>query len=473
MTIKEREALSGVQRATIRYYEQQGLLSPARLSNGYREYGENELTALLRIRLLRSVDVSIEELRALQRGERELSETLRFKMAELERGSRDAADARELCRRIFEDNAEYSTLDAKGYLEAARPAPASDISAEAEPHPWLRLFARSFDEGLYYLIWLLLLWLTSDGSAFYMLRTGGLVTALITLVFTLLFEPLMLTAFGTTLGKAIFGIRVESASGGRLSYAEAARRTWGVLLRGLGLGLPVYTLIRQYRSYRACVDREPLPWDDGVNYTFKDVRAWRVLAYIAATVAVGLAGFGIMTLDMLPPNRGPLTVAEFAQNYNSLAELYDMDSAGRLTTEGAFAEFGEGAYYERYDVFNQPTGSDFTYSFKDGSVRTVSLTYESRDGGWIMGVSDRLLLAALALTDTDGARLANDDRDAMIDAINTHRLESFSYEDERISIVCSVEYSGYIPFPEADTLMPNEEGEPCSYNISFVLTALR
>ena len=38
MTIKEVEAHTGLARANIRYYESQGLISPVRRENGYREY---------------------------------------------------------------------------------------------------------------------------------------------------------------------------------------------------------------------------------------------------------------------------------------------------------------------------------------------------------------------------------------------------------------------------------------------------
>ena len=40
MTIKEIEALSGMSRANIRYYETEGFLSPERRENGYRDYSE-------------------------------------------------------------------------------------------------------------------------------------------------------------------------------------------------------------------------------------------------------------------------------------------------------------------------------------------------------------------------------------------------------------------------------------------------
>ena len=50
MTIKELEQATGMTRANIRFYEQEGLLSPARSPNGYRDYSGEELHTLERIR---------------------------------------------------------------------------------------------------------------------------------------------------------------------------------------------------------------------------------------------------------------------------------------------------------------------------------------------------------------------------------------------------------------------------------------
>ena len=65
MTIKEIEELTGLARANIRFYEREGLISPERMSNGYRNYSNDDLQVLLRIKLLRSLNVSIEEIKSL------------------------------------------------------------------------------------------------------------------------------------------------------------------------------------------------------------------------------------------------------------------------------------------------------------------------------------------------------------------------------------------------------------------------
>jgi hypothetical protein len=43
---------TGVSRRLLRYYEEQGLLRPVRLANGYREYSETDVAAVQHIRAL-------------------------------------------------------------------------------------------------------------------------------------------------------------------------------------------------------------------------------------------------------------------------------------------------------------------------------------------------------------------------------------------------------------------------------------
>jgi DNA-binding transcriptional MerR regulator len=46
---------TGVSERLLRYYEEQGLLRPARLPNGYREYAESDVTTVAHIRALLDV----------------------------------------------------------------------------------------------------------------------------------------------------------------------------------------------------------------------------------------------------------------------------------------------------------------------------------------------------------------------------------------------------------------------------------
>jgi len=49
MRIGELAARTGVSRRLLRYYEEQGLLTPSRAVNGYREYGQPHVDVVLQI----------------------------------------------------------------------------------------------------------------------------------------------------------------------------------------------------------------------------------------------------------------------------------------------------------------------------------------------------------------------------------------------------------------------------------------
>lgn len=64
--IGEAAKLTGVSAANIRFYEQQDLLpGPTRQDNDYRVYGQGDLHRLRFIRVCRSLDMSLTEVRAL------------------------------------------------------------------------------------------------------------------------------------------------------------------------------------------------------------------------------------------------------------------------------------------------------------------------------------------------------------------------------------------------------------------------
>ena len=73
MNIKDAERLSGVSVRNIRFYEQKGLLKPARnAENDYREYSEEDIRRLQLIRALRMVDMPLEQIREVVDGKMEL-----------------------------------------------------------------------------------------------------------------------------------------------------------------------------------------------------------------------------------------------------------------------------------------------------------------------------------------------------------------------------------------------------------------
>ncbi|NGO72901.1 MerR family transcriptional regulator [Streptomyces boncukensis] len=63
MLIGELSRRTGVSRRLLRYYEAQGLLEAERGANGYREYGEESVVTVRRIRALLRAGLSTEVIR--------------------------------------------------------------------------------------------------------------------------------------------------------------------------------------------------------------------------------------------------------------------------------------------------------------------------------------------------------------------------------------------------------------------------
>lgn len=118
MKINEVEALVGITKKNIRFYEEKGLLSPSRNSeNGYRDYGQAEVDVLRRIKLLRKLGVPIEEIRRMQEGTQTVGDGMRRHLVTLERERQNIDEAVRLCALLKDKEMPLSQLDAQSVLE--------------------------------------------------------------------------------------------------------------------------------------------------------------------------------------------------------------------------------------------------------------------------------------------------------------------------------------------------------------------
>ena len=117
MKINEVEVLAGIAKKNIRFYEEQGLLSPRRNpENGYRDYGEEDVLVLRRIRLLRKLDVPIDEIRLMLSGSHTVGDGMRRHLISLERQQRNLQQAMELCQELAYQDIPISQLDTESLL---------------------------------------------------------------------------------------------------------------------------------------------------------------------------------------------------------------------------------------------------------------------------------------------------------------------------------------------------------------------
>lgn len=101
MKINEVEALAGITKKNIRFYEEQGLLSPKRnAENGYRDYGDEEVQILRCIKLLRKIGIPIEEIRQMLGGTHTVGDGMRRHLVSLEREQRNLQQSIALCQQL-------------------------------------------------------------------------------------------------------------------------------------------------------------------------------------------------------------------------------------------------------------------------------------------------------------------------------------------------------------------------------------
>lgn len=118
MKINEVEALVGITKKNIRFYEEKGLLSPNRNSeNGYRDYGEAEVAALRQIKLMRKLGVPIEEIRRMQQGAQTVGDGMRRHLITLEREQQNLEESVRLCKLLQARTEPLSELDAQSVLD--------------------------------------------------------------------------------------------------------------------------------------------------------------------------------------------------------------------------------------------------------------------------------------------------------------------------------------------------------------------
>lgn len=117
MKINEVERQVGVTKGNIRFYEKEGLLSPGRNSeNGYRDYSQADVEWLKKIKLLRKLDVPIEEILRLRAGTLTLEDAMGRHMIQLERRQANLASMSGLCSELRDSRAQLDGLDADEIL---------------------------------------------------------------------------------------------------------------------------------------------------------------------------------------------------------------------------------------------------------------------------------------------------------------------------------------------------------------------
>ena len=103
MTIKEVEERTGLTRSNIRFYEKEKLIEPLRNDkNGYRDYSERDIENIKKIAYLRTLEISVEDIRSIMSEKVSLIEILEKQNVMLQEQIESLNKAKILCERMLE-----------------------------------------------------------------------------------------------------------------------------------------------------------------------------------------------------------------------------------------------------------------------------------------------------------------------------------------------------------------------------------
>ncbi len=100
-------------------------------------------------------------------------------------------------------------------------------------------------------------------------------------------EGFCLYAFGTTLGKALYGIRL-TPKGTEITFYEAAHRSALVWLRGIGIGIPIIGFFTMMNANSKLKANGATTWDAELGWSVKHskIGAWRWIGILACWAGI-------------------------------------------------------------------------------------------------------------------------------------------------------------------------------------------
>jgi len=130
------------------------------------------------------------------------------------------------------------------------------------PRPWVRYFARSIDVLSFSLMLGVLIGIFAPN----LLDTPDIVLGFVIAFVWIFIETLLLSSIGTTLGKWLLCVNLTNRDGNKLSFIESFKRSICVWFNGLGMGIPLITMLTQWSAYSKLQKQNITSWDKNNDF---------------------------------------------------------------------------------------------------------------------------------------------------------------------------------------------------------------
>ncbi len=147
---------------------------------------------------------------------------------------------------------------------------------QSQIYPWRRYWARLFDITFIMPIYIFIIALFSPGLNYTITLMDNFIGGILLLLFYLIFfEPMMLSSFGTTPGKALLGIKIRS-------YTTGMKRGTLLWLNGMGMGIPFIAFFTMIFAYNKLKRNGITSWDErcGISVIHDRLSIFRVILFI-------------------------------------------------------------------------------------------------------------------------------------------------------------------------------------------------
>ncbi len=117
MLINEVESKVGLSKKSIRYYEANNLLTINRdTKNDYRDFSEQDILILRKIKFLRELGVPIKDLKMLKENKLSLNDCIIERMKQIKNEQENYQKTLDMCSEILKNNDTYENIDITKYF---------------------------------------------------------------------------------------------------------------------------------------------------------------------------------------------------------------------------------------------------------------------------------------------------------------------------------------------------------------------
>lgn len=111
LKIKELENILSISRSNIRFYEKQGLFSPERKDNNYREYTNQDIEVLKKIIIFRKMGFTVEEIKLIQNNDLSFAEAIANAQRRIEDEIEQLNGSLKLIKQVAQENLSFDKID--------------------------------------------------------------------------------------------------------------------------------------------------------------------------------------------------------------------------------------------------------------------------------------------------------------------------------------------------------------------------